>query len=86
MSVTKSAVPVARTSPISSRQIWVMCSSSRPIIRGVNPRLTNARCLVCCGGSMFSIMSRCIAAPCSGTSPNTTSRLAEEKSSGCLDR
>jgi len=34
---------------------------------------------------MFSIISRCIAACGSGTSPKTTRRRADENSSGCLD-
>jgi len=31
-----------------------------PIARGVNPRDTIARTLVCCGGSMFSRITRCM--------------------------
>ena len=74
MSVTKSASPRGTTSSISSSQISLMCLASRPIIRGVNPRLTKLRCRVCCGGSMFSIISRCMSIWSSGVSLNSASR------------
>ena len=85
MSVTKSAVPRGTTSSISVSQISLTCFSSLPIIRGVNPRLTKLRCRVCCGGSMLSIISRCISIWSSSGSANSTSRSREEKISGCRE-
>ena len=70
---------------MSVSQIWTTCFSSRPIIRGVNPRFTKLRCLVCCGGSMLSIIRRCMSISASGASPNSTSRRCDEKISGCRE-
>ena len=53
------------------------------MIRGVNPRLTKARCRVCCGGSMLIIISRSRSTARSDHSLNTAVRRAEEKISGC---
>jgi hypothetical protein len=85
MSVTKSASPRGTTSSISVSQISVMCLVSLPIMRGVNPRFTKLRCLVCCGGSMLSIISRCISICDSSGSDSCTSRRLEEKISGCRE-
>ena len=85
MSVTKSASPRGATSSMSVSQISLTCLASLAIIRGVNPRFTKLRCLVCCGGSMFSIISRCISISDSGVSANSTSRRLDEKISGCRE-
>src|ERR1022692_204637 len=85
MSRTNSAVPRAATSSIRPSQISLMCFSSRPITRGVNPRFTKPRCRVCRGGSMLIIARRWNSMAASELSPNVARRRLDEKASGFLD-
>ncbi len=58
--MTKSPVPSA-TAVCTMRSARAVSASRRlAIARGVKPRDTMPRSLVCWGGSMLSMMSRCI--------------------------
>ena len=65
---TKSPSPAATALSTISSQTPAIRSSSLPIVRGVNPRLTRLRCRVWSGGSMFSIIIRCCTFCSSGIS------------------
>lgn len=81
MSRTKSTSGLPCTSSTRAWQMSLMCSSSRPIWRGVKPRLTSERRRVWSGGSWLSIISRWNWRCSSGISSNRASFRAEEKRS-----
>ncbi len=95
-SATKSPVP-SETAVATIRSARSLSTSRRlPIARGVKPREMMLRSLVCCGGSILSMISRCIArlsSVCSSPSlmiavfsqlPNRSLFLEISTTSACL--
>ena len=74
-SVTKSPAPLARA-PATIRSARAVSAARRlPIARGVKPRETMPRSLVCCGGSMLSSTNRC-SSICSRVEPSACRMIA----------
>ena len=68
-SVTKSPLPLASASAMIRSARAVSAARRLPIARGVKPRETMPRSLVCCGGSMLSMTNRC-SSICSRVAPS----------------
>jgi hypothetical protein len=85
IAVTKSHSPFGATLSTISRASSRTCGSMRAIMRGVKPRFTSLRRVVCRGGSMWIICCRMSCSSISGMSAFTALPLSEEKSAWFFD-